>query len=310
MSSPTLDTEISVLLPVYNGGEYLKQSVSSVLKQRHTKFELLIVDDCSTDGSREWLQSLNDPRVRLFLNPANKGLFPNLNFLCDQASSPLLKLWAQDDVMYDDCLRHFVDFHLKHPECGYTYCMRDMINAKGEMKPVSVIDNTPELIDFSTHSRITYRVGSLPGNIANVCISKNALTAVGEFDTSMKISADLDMWVRLSEHFTTGFIRKSLMQIRDHDKQLSRNEGSYVLHVEEDLRIYSHLDSVVAPDLRKSGRRALRRNKLMFYYSLFLKAFVSGRWKHAIRYRRAISAYDNFLLLTVRYPLQFLNKKK
>src|SRR4051812_47939904 len=100
--------QISVILPVYNGGAYLVQSVQSVLSQEMTDFELLIVDDCSSDGSLGYLQSIDDKRVRLYNNETNKGLFYNLNFLINKSHSPLIKLWSQDDIMYPNCLERFI----------------------------------------------------------------------------------------------------------------------------------------------------------------------------------------------------------
>src|SRR5690606_28349147 len=142
MQSNSNHPAISVLLPVYNGGEYLMQSVQSVLDQQYENFELLIVDDVSTDGSREWLLTLNDPRIRLFLNNRNMGLFPNLNLMADEARSSLLKLWAQDDRMKQGCLAEFVAFHQSHPQCGYSYCKRDLINERGDVITQEVQDDT------------------------------------------------------------------------------------------------------------------------------------------------------------------------
>ena len=71
---------ISIILPVYNGEKYLKICVDSVLNQTYSNFEFLIIDDCSTDSSWEYLNSLTDRRVKLFRNEKNKGLFFNLNF--------------------------------------------------------------------------------------------------------------------------------------------------------------------------------------------------------------------------------------
>src|SRR5690606_24664880 len=153
---------------------------------------LLIVDDVSTDGSREWLLTLNDPRIRLFLNNRNMGLFPNLNLMADEARSSLLKLWAQDDRMKQGCLAEFVAFHQSHPQCGYSYCKRDLINERGDVITQEVQDDTPVIIDHLLHTRLTYRTGSLPGNISNVCMVKSAWLATGKFNTAMKISADLD----------------------------------------------------------------------------------------------------------------------
>ena len=82
--------EITIILPVYNGGHYLVESVNSVLTQSFTNFELLIIDDCSTDGSWKYLSGLTDSRVKLIKNETNQGLFYNLNFLIKKSSSDLI----------------------------------------------------------------------------------------------------------------------------------------------------------------------------------------------------------------------------
>ena len=68
--------KISVILPVYNGGTYLKLSVESVLNQYYEDFELLILDDCSNDGSREYLDGLSDKRIVYFKKYRNDLSFP------------------------------------------------------------------------------------------------------------------------------------------------------------------------------------------------------------------------------------------
>ena len=176
--SATEIPKISVILPVYNGGEYLKKSLQSVLKQGFHNFEILIIDDCSTDGSLEYLQSITAPRISLFKNEQNRGLFFNLNFLISQSKSPLIKLWAQDDIMYPQCLGRFVAFHEQYPEIGFSYSGRDIIDEEGNIKSNDTVDNTPTIISTALHSKIAYYTGSIAGNIANVCINKNALISV------------------------------------------------------------------------------------------------------------------------------------
>src|SRR5437868_1138030 len=118
MNTDQPDIKISVILPVYNGGEYLCRSVGSVLNQSLEDFEFLILDDCSTDGSLEYLESITDKRLKLYKNDSNRGLFYNLNFLIGRCNSPLIKLWSQDDVMYPECLQRFTCFHEQHPQIG------------------------------------------------------------------------------------------------------------------------------------------------------------------------------------------------
>lgn len=298
MNNAANSIAISVVLPVYNGGEYLKQSVESVLMQDLQNFEFLILDDCSTDGSYEYLQGLKDDRIQLFRNEHNKGLFYNLNFLIKHARSPLIKLWAQDDIMYPDCLSGFVSFHKSHPQIGFSYSGRTIIDENGDFKENDRVDTTPEIISTELHARIAYYTGSIAGNIANVCIDKNALERVGPFNESMKISADFDMWVRLAEHYETGFIKKNLIKLRDHSGQLSRNENYYINHIREDIQVYRYLDNYVNNSLKEEGGDIIKKQKLIFYYTLMVKNIAKGKLSLAYEFYKELSGYTNFINLT------------
>ncbi|MEO8961719.1 MAG: glycosyltransferase [Ginsengibacter sp.] len=302
---------ISVLLPVYNGGEYLKQSLQSVLNQQFTDFEILIIDDCSTDDSFAYLESIHDSRITLFKNEQNRGLFFNLNYLIGQSRSPLIKLWAQDDIMYPQCLGSFVTFHKQYPHIGFSYSGRDIIDEQGTIKENNIVDNTPAIISTALHAKIAYYTGSIAGNIANVCINKKALNKVGLYNEQMKISADFDMWVRLAKDHDTGFMREKIIQLRDHDKQLSRNEKYYINHVKEDLEVYRYLDSYVTDEQRKEGHKVMRRSKLVFYYTLMIKCFMKGKLLLAYQYFRALAKHDNFLILTILFlKIKLTGRKK
>lgn len=292
---------ISVLLPVYNGGDYLTGSVNSVLAQAFDDFEFLVLDDCSTDESWAFLQTLRDPRLRLYRNEKNRGLFYNLNFLIRQSRGRYIKLWSQDDIMYPHCLQAFAAFHAAHPQIGFCYSGRDIIDEKGRLREQHRIDQTPALVSPVLHARIAFFTGSIAGNIANVSISRAALDKVGLFNEGMRISADFDLWVRLAEFFDTGFLPARLIQLRDHRGQLSRQERYYFFHVKEDLQVYRYLDAYVSPALRKEGRQLMRKHKLVFYYTLMVKSLLKGHPRTAFRFCRELAAYDNFLVLTYHF---------
>lgn len=76
MESPT----ISVIMPVYNTAKYLNEAIESILNQTFTDFEFIIIDDCSTDGSKNIIKSYNDKRIILIENEFNKGIIFGLNF--------------------------------------------------------------------------------------------------------------------------------------------------------------------------------------------------------------------------------------
>ena len=232
-------SKIDVILPVYNGIKYLKDNISSVLSQTFTDFDFIIVDDQSTDGSWEYLQTIRDKRIQLVRNQSNMGLFYNLNYMIKNSNSPLIKLWAQDDIMYHNCLEEIYKFHERFPNIGFSYSMVDYIDETGNLddKIRKTIDNTPEIVSTQLHTRIAFFVGSIAGNIGNVTLNRKAINEVGLFNEKMKISGDFEMWVRLARDNEIGFLKKSILQLRNHTGQLSRQEQYYIYHIREDIEV-------------------------------------------------------------------------
>lgn len=294
-----LDKKISVILPVYNGLEFLQDSVQSVLSQDYKSFDFFILDDNSTDGSYEWLSQLKDDRIILLKNETNKGLFYNLNLLISKVKTPLIKLWAQDDIMKEDCLTEFINFYQTHPDLGFIYCSADTIDESGNRKANHFIDTTPSILTTSMHAQIAYYTGSIAGNIANVCLTKDGVEKVGLFDEKMVISADFDMWVRLAEFSPTGFINKKLIETRDHKNQLSKKKEYLVYHGIEDLKVFKKLDNYLPTEERKNGRRIMNINKLFTYYIIILKFFAHGDFKNGFKLLKVLSDYTSIARLTM-----------
>ena len=301
---------ISIILPVYNGIKYLHQSVSSVLKQDFKDFEFLIIDDRSSDGSWEYLQSLKDKRITLFRNEHNRGLFFNLNFLIKKSCAPVIKLWSQDDVLYPNCIKEVAAFHTLHPEIGFSYTARDHIDALGNEMIITKKDDTPAIVSSELHARIAFFTGSIAGNIANVAITRSALDSVGLFNEQMKISGDFEMWVRLAKERPVGFIKQQLVQLRSHKEQLSGQEKYYIYHLNEDILAYKILLGYVNRQQQKEGRSLMRNHKLLFYYTLMIKALLKGKIKIAWQFCRKLHRFDNIFLLSGYYIKNRLSAKK
>lgn len=296
------ELEISVVLPVYNGMKYLRASVESVLSQSFSQFEFLICDDASNDGSWEWLESIHDPRIRLFRNEANKGLFPTLNFLCRNASAKIIKLWTQDDIMNPDCLEETIAYHHKYPLISFSYSERQHIDEDGQFIPSNDLkDFTPESIPRSLHDKIALFTGSIAGNISNVTIVKGKLEEVGYFDESMTIAADFDMWVRLTKDYDIGKIKKPLIRLRSHSGQLSRSPQYYIRHLKEEKKIFNELMGRVDNGLREFGWSCIMQRKHPLYFSFMLQAVRRGEWKIVREFIRELSQNDNIILLSFRW---------
>jgi len=112
---------VSVLLTSYNRERYIATSIESVLTQTFGDFELLVTDNCSTDGSADIARSYErlDTRVRVVVNERNLGQFGNRNHAAELARAPLLKYHDSDDLMYRHCLEVMVSMLMSEPRAGF-----------------------------------------------------------------------------------------------------------------------------------------------------------------------------------------------
>jgi glycosyltransferase involved in cell wall biosynthesis len=277
MSSPS----VSVVLPVYNGEDYLRTAIESVLNQTFEDFELVACDDASTDESPEILASYDDSRVRVLRNDRNQRLFPTLNRLIRASAAPLVRLWGQDDRMKSHCLEREQEFWKTHPDLGMTYCQRDAIDADGNTIRSAPPDDTPEVLTGSHVAQISFYHGSMPGNISSVTLSREALDDVGLFREDMEVSGDFEMWVRLSASYRTGFIDEPLIDLRSHTEQLSRRAGVRAKFIRENEEIYERLFERLPPSIRDHARRYNRWHRDVFYVHSMLRALSAGEWDAA-----------------------------
>jgi glycosyltransferase involved in cell wall biosynthesis len=129
----TADPRLTVGLPVYNGANYLAESIESLLGQSFEDFELIISDNASTDDTADICRSYQkqDPRIRYVRQPHNIGLAPNHNFTVDQARGELFK-WASNDDLYGrDLLKLCVDALDADPRVVLAHSWTAMIDGSG-----------------------------------------------------------------------------------------------------------------------------------------------------------------------------------
>ncbi|MBX7221889.1 MAG: glycosyltransferase [Blastocatellia bacterium] len=293
--------KISVVLPVYNGGQYLEKSVLSVLEQHHPDFEFVIWDDASTDGSLAFLQGLSDPRLRLYQNSSNRGLFPTLNLAIQAAQGDAIRLWSQDDIMKPGCLEQEHMFLEQHPEVGMLYCGRDVIDQDGNITTPFVADTTPEVIDPNVATQIMFYYGSITGNIANVTLRRSVLDEVGLFREDMKVSGDFEMWVRVCERYPIGYVRQSLILLRAHTGQFSQKPGINLVFMQENQEIQQTLLNRLPSGLKSFGHRYLKWIVYTQYAHYCVRCLLAGKTSLARQVFDQLDRFDNGWLALFRW---------
>src|SRR3990172_12675648 len=127
---------VTVLMPVYNGGDYLRLSIESILAQTYRDFEFLIINDCSTDNSMETISSFNDERIVLHTNAFNMGQTKSLNIGLRMARGKYIVINDADDLSLPQRIEKQLDFILKHPEYVVVGTSSFIMDRSGTIKRV------------------------------------------------------------------------------------------------------------------------------------------------------------------------------
>ena len=113
-----MNPKVTVLMPVYNGGKYIREAIKSILSQSFTDFEFLIIDDGSTDNSVGIVQSFSDNRIRLIKNNCNIGIAESLNKGIESSKGEYIVRMDADDISFPDRIKKQVAFMDANPEVG------------------------------------------------------------------------------------------------------------------------------------------------------------------------------------------------
>jgi glycosyltransferase involved in cell wall biosynthesis len=300
---------ISVVLPVFNGEKYLRQSIDSVLAQDDREFELIIWDDCSTDGSKQIVDGYQDPRIRRFENATNLGLFKTLNLAIGEARGEWIRLWSQDDMMKPICLGAEREFVNAQPEIGMLYCAVDIVDENGKVTFPTPFDPTPQVVPPSLATQIMFFHGSISGNIANVGLKRSVLDEVGLFCEDMKISGDFEMWMRVAGKYSIGHISEALIFLRSHSGQFSRARGSYAVSIKEDQLIYRELEKRLPAEIRGYSDSYHRWHRGPMYWHHLMRCVLSRDLSNATSAYQTIRRLGVHPIFLAAYWLFTANQK-
>ncbi len=207
-----MNPQVSVVIPTHNRKNIVNDAIDSVLKQEPINYEVIVVDDGSTDGTKEYLESLDLP-IRI-VQKENAGVASARNEGIRTATGKYIAFLDSDDLWLPGILEAQIEYLDTHSDVPLVY-VDQYIESHGTM-----LDNTR--FDASNTSFEQKEKFDLPGFITNqapihasaVMVRKSVFDEVGLFDESLKIHEDTDMWNRISEKYKMGFIEKPLSIFR------------------------------------------------------------------------------------------------
>jgi glycosyltransferase involved in cell wall biosynthesis len=263
----------SIVIPVFNKEKFVNKTLQSVLVQTFIDYEIIIVNDGSTDTSETIIKSFKDERINYFFKE-NEGVGVARNFGIDKAKAEYICFLDADDYWYPTLLETMNQYLQKLPEQKVFACAIEIENKKKSFAAEYSIERKSdfELVNFFEASRKECVLWT-----SSVTIHKSVFEKVGIFDSNIKKGEDTELWIRIGLQFPIVFIWKVLAKYIYDESSASRNLNyffdnytfeKYALEEKQNLKLKQYLD--------------LNR------FSAVIKCNLSGDWKTALEIYGAI----------------------
>lgn len=303
---------ITVLMPVYNAEKYIAEAIASVLKQSFRDFELLIVNDGSTDHTVKIIEAFNDPRIVL-MHQENKGIAAALNAGLSRSRAEYVARFDADDICYPDRLKIQYEFIRAYPEYHILGSAADYMDVDGHyiftQHPVAHLNEEIQALQYTVcpfiHSSVFYR--------------KDAILKNGGYNEHAYTFEDHFLWVNMLINTKACNLSQALIRVRLNPESITIDEKWRTRKFREIKYNTLRKRSITAEDgleLQAIGlMQYSSRIKEGAYYALCCKKFLvnnyqpeKARW-HIVK---AIAAHpfrlDNYLLYAISYfPEKFIN---
>jgi glycosyltransferase involved in cell wall biosynthesis len=204
----------SVVIPVFNGERYVGEAIQSVLVQDYSPFEIIVVDDGSTDRTAEVVMKLSGPAPIIYHFQQNRGLAVTRNIAVSLSRGEWIALLDADDVWYPNKLALQATHLTAHPEVGLTWCDVDYIDADGNLR------HAPTWRDPMRRLLFDQSVRPVPSSMV---VRKDIFREIGGFNPRLRCYEDTEFFARVSAESQISFIPQKLAQYRYYEDQLHKN---------------------------------------------------------------------------------------
>ena len=233
---------VSVLMPVYNGRDYLRPAIDSVLAQTFKDFELIIVNDGSTDDTQTIIDSYQDSRI-VAITQKNQGVARSLNNGLDIARGKYIRRHDADDISTSDSFQIQVDFLESHPEYVMVCNQEAFMTARGKIAwkhrlPNKAFFKEREVVDLDfSHFSIN---SSSPVVHGTACYRREEVIRIGKYRTEFTVSEDNDLWLRLLEKYKIVVLNRCTYFMRLHETSATQRHAGKIQYFRQLLIDYSN----------------------------------------------------------------------
>ncbi len=279
---------ISIIIPCYNASEFIENTISTVLTQTYSNFELIIINDGSTDNSEVIIEKIAklDPRIKYY-HQQNGGVSSARNHGLKIANGEILAILDSDDFWKSNNLEKKLETLNSSNLVDWVFCDIDLVDQEGAIITTLLGDDSDLLNDL-----LIMEQPIVPGVCSNIIFKRKCINSVEfPFDPNLSTSADRDFAIQLASKFIGIRIPEILVQCLKYGGNMSENVTLY----EKDML---YLLNKNKSQLLYLNQSILRRSFSNFYSSMFLAARKNQKLK-SLKYFALMILMRPFSLLSV-----------
>ncbi len=297
--------KVSVCIPAYNYARFLPEAIESILGQSFTDFELLIIDNNSTDDTMEVVSryAARDKRIRFSTNSENIGMIPNFNLLLKQARGEYVKFVCGDDFLpSSESLRKMVKVIESDDSIVLVSSAYFLVDADSTVIKTMSLDRESKFIRGTEMINLCFiHQKNLVGSPSNVMFRKKS--AVRGFNPSYRQLLDLEMWFYLLEQGEFAYINEPLASFRCHPSQQTEKNSVSLDALSDNFYLYNEYMGKPYIAISMFRKKYIAYDNVYRIWKLFKTNGLS--WQKALREIANHTGLCNFFLL---YPLYKLFK--
>jgi len=286
--SASTDKMVSIVVTSFNHAEFLQQRMESLFAQTYSNIEIIVVDDCSTDGSREYLnQYKTNPKVSLFFLESNKGYVYASNYGVSKAKGEYIVFAECDDFSEPDQIASLYQAITTNNNIGVAWSCSNLTNETGNFIGT---DFPIRSAAFQNYCRTDVQIpGSLilkfmmhscvVPNMSAAMFKKSLFTRIGGISDKYRLSADLDFWVRMAEVGDFYYLKRPLNYFRTHPDTVRTQLGRSVQLIEM-VDVVFHLKKKVSITWKERIEINIHLGYVWYYFAKnefrsFCRTFVT-----------------------------------
>ncbi len=269
--------KVNVLVPVYNGQDFIRETLERVLEQDYEDFDVLVCDNASTDYTVDEIKKVQDDRIRFFQNETNLGMGGNWNRLLSEADGEYIIFVCADDLLLPGALRKKADVLDRYPDVNLVFSASDIVNEKGKKIFTRRPYKGSQMFVGSEIQKKLFVEKNIFAEPTNNMLRRNATKQVGEFDTNLWYTIDWDYWIRMTNTGNVYYIDESMSGFRVSGSSATGTSTSERVLKDEEVFMQKYVtgdiihitDEMIQKREKNYRNRMFMRNAFMKVLSLF-----------------------------------------